>query len=595
MASKDGVMPGITVRRARRPRLVAGRVLDSKGRAIAGVEVFQSGDGPKRTRSNTDDAGRFEVRGLVEGPAFLFARKDGFRFSGRRVDPLEKAVDLTLIRLDEPAAPLSLVPPPVDRAEERAIARSLVGAVWRKAVEDGDRQERAQVGPMMAAVDPDRVVELIESQVIAADEPILTALALAKLEDGPRQGVEALDEVGPAGVFVDLFDRRPDLPIEFRRSLLDRALARPEPSIELLARVAGRWLDLGEPGRARPLLDRAVALEANPPEGVGIIGFGNTPSDLAMTLARVDLPAAMKLIDKERSGQGLDHLRARLAVQVAATDPAEAKRLLGLLKDDSRDNYRARHHVCLRMAAVDLAAATSLASGFGDPLLDAVLPAMSARALAATDPKLARERFAQSFDRLEKLAHERGAASQQGQGPSPMILMARLLPVATRVDPEHAREAFWRVVAARPPRSITLEPRPIFPWHRQDYADLAELAAILGRYDRPAAEAVFAPVLDRVPGMDDQTWGLGNEVDDIFRAAAAFDPRSAVALLEALPDDPTPPSTGDRNLINNQFRHKAKADARLAVILALGQPPAIRMREINPGMNSLQWMTEWDD
>ena len=77
------------------------------------------------------------------------------------------------------------------------------------------------------------------------------------------------------------------------------------------------------------------------------------------------------------------------------------------------------------------------------------------------------------------------------------------------------------------------------PEVRQHYLDLAELAALVARYDRAAAEAVFAPVADRLVGLDDELWGWGRG-PRIFRAAGAFDARVARALLEALPEDPTP-------------------------------------------------------
>ena len=44
---------------------------------------------------------------------------------------------------------------------------------------------------------------------------------------------------------------------------------------------------------------------------------------------------------------------------------------------------------------------------------------------------------------------------------------------------------------------------------RQHYLDLAELAVLVARYDRAAAEAVFAPVADRLVGTARRTLGTG--------------------------------------------------------------------------------------
>ena len=59
-----------------RLRTVEGRVVDRQGKPVAGALVFQSGDGPSRTRAATHDDGRFRLEGInSEGPVFVFVRK----------------------------------------------------------------------------------------------------------------------------------------------------------------------------------------------------------------------------------------------------------------------------------------------------------------------------------------------------------------------------------------------------------------------------------------------------------------------------------------------------------------------------------------
>ena len=59
-----------------RGHTVEGRVVDRQGQAVADAVVFQSGDGPTRTRSTTDDKGHFRLDGFnVGGPAFVFVKK----------------------------------------------------------------------------------------------------------------------------------------------------------------------------------------------------------------------------------------------------------------------------------------------------------------------------------------------------------------------------------------------------------------------------------------------------------------------------------------------------------------------------------------
>ena len=136
MARPAGNVADLKLRRAVGRRTVAGRVVDSMGKPVAGAVVFQSGDGPKPTKCMTDRDGQFQVSGIPNAPAFLFVSKQDYHFLGRRVDPKDLSVDFTLRRLDEPPATrLQPAPAPVPRDEERAIAwalldRSQQGVHW---------------------------------------------------------------------------------------------------------------------------------------------------------------------------------------------------------------------------------------------------------------------------------------------------------------------------------------------------------------------------------------------------------------------------------------------------------------------------------
>src|SRR5579872_693754 len=73
-------LPDVVLRRL---LTVAGVVVDPDGEPIAGATVIQSGDGPKRTEATTDSKGRFQIGGVPEGGAFLFAEKEGYLFHGQ--------------------------------------------------------------------------------------------------------------------------------------------------------------------------------------------------------------------------------------------------------------------------------------------------------------------------------------------------------------------------------------------------------------------------------------------------------------------------------------------------------------------------------
>src|SRR5579883_2949251 len=98
-----GELPDVILRRPSRLRSVAGRVVDPDGHAVAGAEAFQSGDGPRRTSDTTDADGRFTIHGVVDAPAFVFVKKAGYRFAGRRIGPGDEPVTVVVSKVDGPA------------------------------------------------------------------------------------------------------------------------------------------------------------------------------------------------------------------------------------------------------------------------------------------------------------------------------------------------------------------------------------------------------------------------------------------------------------------------------------------------------------
>ncbi len=127
------MMPDLVLRRSPSLRSISGRVIDREGKGVAGTSVFQSGVTQGQTATATDGGGRFRLAGVPDGPALLFAEKSGFRFGGVVVGPGDALVEIRLARVEEP--PLSIpkpIPPPLSRAEERAMARELLGPTGRR-------------------------------------------------------------------------------------------------------------------------------------------------------------------------------------------------------------------------------------------------------------------------------------------------------------------------------------------------------------------------------------------------------------------------------------------------------------------------------
>ena len=133
-------------------RTVRGQVVDRQGKPVAGVEVFQSGDGPERTSAKTDADGRFSLGGFRQGPGVSFARGDGFRFQGRLIKPAESDVTVELTRVSEhPSREMKMLPDPIPFEESRALARRLVEPLWATVAADGEDNAKYSVLSRLSA------------------------------------------------------------------------------------------------------------------------------------------------------------------------------------------------------------------------------------------------------------------------------------------------------------------------------------------------------------------------------------------------------------------------------------------------------------
>lgn len=607
LADQGGQVPDLTLVKSIGFREAVGRVVDSAGNPVVGAEVFQSGDGPMKTSGVTDPDGRFRVPKIPDLPAFLFVAKEGYHFIGRRIESGAQSVQLVLRRLDEPpASRIGTAPSPVSREEERAIVRELIAQAGKSAGGREGFMLQSRLHHASALVDPDWMVGMIENQVVPAEPQVLTDVAVGRSEGDPRKVLEILDSIDSPGTeaqtALSLFDRLgPSARPSFRRELLERAergarkVDAPGSAASLLAGVADRRLDLGEVGRGAALIREAMAIAEKPDEPVAGVVVGDLGDKalhgvrgvLAPALARVDLPAALKLVDgQDKQPHQFDSVRIEIAKRIAGTHPAEARRLIGQLQEHTES--LPRRVVCARMAEKDLPAARAYAAEIGDPMLAAALPAIAARALADSDPSAARELLRESVEKLGMLEYVPSAR------PSPAVALARLLPLVVRLDPDRAPSCLWLALSRRPPLPVR-ERGPVMPDARQHYLDLAELAALTSRYDRAAAEVVFAPVSARVAGLDDSFWGLANEGPAIFRAAGTYDARAARAMLDSLPEDPTPPKRPPGVMIAGDFRHRSKAEARVALAEIVALPPRLRLRApFLPNWGD-DWLEDFDD
>ncbi len=533
-------VPALTLQPATTIRTVAGRAVDSQGRPIAGAVVFQSGDGPARTRTTTGPDGRFRLPGVYREPAFLFVEGDGLAFEGHRVGAGDAAVELRVRREGEPAAgpPLHTLPPVLPREDEKALARSLIGTDLTLLTGEAT-SETYTLAHLLGRVDFDRAWDVVQRHAVG-DPYVSEALRLecaytlrATSFEEAASVAETLKDPALRSLFycrasdaLPKADRARKLDLLNKALLHARAAPRPDNKLSALGRIGIRLLELGETGRATEVLREGQRLAESLPKRAAR-GKREVPAVVrgrfAPALARIDARAALELAEGF-SEPGNTSYKGGVALVLADRDPAQSEQIFARLTDkQQRDGKVIR--AAGRMAAVDRERARRLIEMLDQPRDQAVALGAMAQTLADTDRKGASAILDEAFGRLEKLARTEVVFRKT----LACVAACHLLPTAEKVDPDLLRRGFWRAVAMRPPRPAGGDRTG---WYDEGIADLA---IALARFDRAVARQVLEPVAARARSLVERN--PASRGHDVFAAATMIDPAWAVALADALPDD----------------------------------------------------------
>jgi hypothetical protein len=531
---RTGTLPDVILHPMPRLCQVAGQVVDRQGKPVAGATAFQSGDGPRRTRTTTDADGRFRLGGLCEGRAFLFVRADGFRFRGYAVQAGAGDVTLTLHPTSDSLPRLASLPPPLPREEEKALAHKVFAPLAER-LSRGEKSDRAYLLSLAAAeVEPAVALDLAERGLLGENgEYAFYAAAEALLEEAPDEGLAIAETIPETRLRTLLYVKASDLvPTSDRarkKELLDTALlyARSDPSpvgkLDGLGYVALRWLDLGERDRAAAILreGQAYALTLPPPSLTARNGDGtHARGRFAAKLARIDTKAALQLAEGFPDPYS-DWYIGGVTLGLAERDAAEAERL----SFQHRYTWRLGR-LAGRMAPTDLPRARKLLARIDDEHERAQALVAMARALLTSNPEAAAAFVGDALDAFEAI--ERNGPISPAVYNSSCVAASSLLPIAERLGPEHLEHCFWRVLALR-------SPRPLRGSRNGGYETAAaHLAFMLARYDRAAARIVLEPAARNLGELIDPYSGA--EADRVYAAAAVIDPHWAVALVESVPD-----------------------------------------------------------
>ena len=301
-----GEKPRVLLPMIQRPlRTISGRVVDRQGKPVAGIEVFQSGDGPERTATKTDADGRFALGGFRQGPVFLFARGEGFRFFGRLIKPGDRDITVELTRTSERPARRDADASRPDSSggvasPGAAVARAVLGRlreqerldkVHRSAVA---RDGRSRRGPCrswrqwsLRTEDRSRVILARVARALARTDPT-QAEAVAEAIEEPDIRARALLAVA---------DALPDQERDRKLALLDRAAVQAKAA----KAAADRAVPDGRSGRAVVRAGRkgkgqdALRRRTSPGERRSVDKRTPLRGRFAARLARVDLPAALAI------------------------------------------------------------------------------------------------------------------------------------------------------------------------------------------------------------------------------------------------------------------------------------------------------------
>lgn len=537
-----------------------GQVADGDGRGVEGARVtVQSGPDNGRSSCVTDAGGGFRLAGLTPGTAFLFVERDGFRFHGQVLAKDAARVEVKLARADARAEPLRSRPGALPEEEETKLALRLAEPILERVDREGLKDIEYSMHQTLMRVAPARMRAASEkANKGEMSDRMRSRLAEELLASSPDEAlalIASIKELYPrAYAYLQVSDALPAAEAARKGGILAQALVavrtekNPAYRATLLAGVGERLLLLGKKDAAERVLREGEAVAKALPTSDWA---GYARAVLAESLALIDLPAALELTSGLTDKYEYDRHHGNIAHKLAGRSPAEAERVYGMMRDErNHDRYGAR--VCYRMAPADLPRARKVAASIKNPYERAYATGIMAHALAATDKANAGALLKEAFDSLTELAHARGRDVPGGWEGDAAIAGA-LLPAAEAIDPSRAREYLWRAVACRTERTGRA-------FARENWSD-APLAMMLARYDLEVAGVLLDAAVAQEENVKGDVYASQRASELICAATAAIDPLRAVALVEALPDDP--------ETARHYERRKERARAIAAGVLSL--------------------------
>ncbi len=498
---------------------VAGRVVDAERGPVAGAKVTANGEGPGRLTTQTDAEGGFRLEGLYEGAVWVVARA-GDTIGGARLLTGTMDGSITLlpllpeVALGEPRLCTSCTDPETDRR----VARELLEVLTASAGEEGIYTLLRR----WARLDAERAFELAAGKGDRAQQAVLESLGQRLLSEDPQEAIACLEshgvQVARAYLLADAADRlrrsNPDLAAEVaQRAIIEaHGIADAAGQAVYLGRAAEALYDI-DPRAAEPVLREAQSLA----EKLGYDGHaGFARGCVAEALCRMDLDAALALLDGIVDDNEATRHQPNVAARIAPTQPETARELMAG-GDDWQRGYK-MPRVVYAMAPAHPDMALELARSVQDPAFRARTLGYAALALAGHDPARALLTLSEAVGVVAAAEPEQSGRGSMG----PDATCAELAFIAAQMGYPASDGLCWMALSLRPVESNEV-------WGGDDGCGYLRGLALAN----PQMAVEVARDLYVQPG------GLQGEpharrLSDLAVAAAACDANLAAEMLGAL-------------------------------------------------------------
>jgi len=346
---------------------VQGAVVEEAGKPLSGVKVF-SLDAPQSVSAVTDKTGRFLLSGLFGGPVFVFARKEGYRFTMVRAETGTAEARIVLLKA---GAVAPVLPEPAQSKARRDAEQKLLRHLLDKVLglsEAATGGYRHFVFESLARTDLAKAQKWLDNEKAAGDRlgandvrrysrtlrKIQAEQAAASDADEAISLLSDLDAEEACRTLRKLGERfqatEPARGLRLAEEAVVKARALPLPNrVWHLAAAGDLVARLGQQVAGRKLLKEAEGLaEKLGTQGVQEVARG----EAARLLAPYDLSRALLLLQPIKGQNSRNRWLSEMASQLARTDPKAALALVGELKEENsfiRDSTRLR---IARQAAV---------------------------------------------------------------------------------------------------------------------------------------------------------------------------------------------------------------------------------------------------